>query len=189
MIPGSSADIVTAEAAKLIWGNVARQVGMPNMSASEMCTSIRPVYGIVWNRTIVDNVATKRINDEPARLRNSALPPKDYQRLVAMFLESYHSANSSPSELWAWRLAAERFRLDTTFGWGPVLELCSFLHTKGIWMTWEIFLRNSFICSSKDAPHHSSYGLCGRSRVRWIPTQLPRITSLRTIQLSPGTRR
>ena len=116
-VPAHNADIATAAAASLIWGNVARQIDMPKMPASAMSTAIRPVYGVGWNRTIADKAATRRINDVLARIRNSALPAQEYRRLVAMFLEDYHSANSFPSESWAWRQTAERFRLDPTFGW------------------------------------------------------------------------
>ena len=132
--PVHNADIATAAAANLVWDNVARQVGMPIMSASAMSTAIRPAYGVVWNRTIIDKVATKRINDELSRIRNSALPTQEYRRLGAMFLGAYRSANSFPSELWAWRQTAGRPRLDPTFVWGPILELSALLPTKGIWL-------------------------------------------------------
>ena len=137
-VPPRNADIATDAAANLIWDNVARQIGMPKMSASAMSTAIRPVYGIVWNRTIVDKVDTKRINEELARIRNSALPTQEYRRLVAMFLEAYRSSNSFPSELWAWRQTDGRLRLDSTFGWGPILEMCTFLHTKGIRLPFDL---------------------------------------------------
>ena len=128
-----NADIATAEAAKLIWDSAARQIGMPNLSAPAMASDIRPVYGTVWNRAIIDKVTTSRINQVLARIRNSPLPAQEYHRLVAMFLEASHPSNTSPAELWAWRQTAERFRLGSAFGWDPILELCTFLHTKGIW--------------------------------------------------------
>ena len=115
----------------LIWGNVAHQIGMPNMSASAMSTSIRPVYWVVWNRAIVDNVTTERINDELSRIRNSSLPTQEYPRLVAMFLEAYRPSKSLPEELRACGQTAERSRLDSTFGWGPILEMRTFLRKKG----------------------------------------------------------
>ena len=104
------------------------------MSASAMVAAIRPVYGVAWNRTVVDAIATDRTNRALARIRNSPPPLKGYNCLPAMFLEAYRSDNSFPSELWAWRQTSERFRLDSTFGCGPILKRCPFLHTTGVWL-------------------------------------------------------
>ena len=151
--PVRNADIATDAAAKLIWGNVARQIGMPNMSASAMSTSIRPVYWVVWNRAIIDIGDTKRIIDLLPRIRNSSLPTHEYRRLVAIFRGAYRSANSPPSDLRSWRQTAERFSLYSTFGWGPILEMCASLHTKFMWLPVGMgaFFRNSFMCYSEDS--------------------------------------
>ena len=92
-LPPENADISTAAAAAVILGSVSRQIGTPEMTASATSAAIRPVYGVVRNRTVIDKITTDRINKVLARLRNSALPPTEYHRLTAMLLEAYHSAN------------------------------------------------------------------------------------------------
>ena len=64
-------------------------------------------------------------------IRNSALPAQEYRRLGAMFFEAYRPSNS-PAELWELRQTAERHRLRPTYGRGPNLGMCTFLHAKGI---------------------------------------------------------
>ena len=153
-IPTDNADIATAASATVVLGNLARQIGMPKMGDSSICASISPVYGIVWNRRGIDAIATDRANEVLDRIRNSALRKQEYRRLTAMFLEAYHSANSFPSELREWRQKVARFRLDSTFGRGQIVEMRTFFHKKGICahLIRGVFIRRSLMFYSEDAP-------------------------------------
>ena len=101
-------------------------------SESTLLTDVRPIYGIAWNRAVVNSPTTDRVNKAIARLRNSYFPENGHLRLAAMLKGAFSSAESPPSELRGWRMKYGRFRLELTLGWGAILETVAFLNTKGV---------------------------------------------------------
>ena len=71
-------------------------------------------------------------------LWNSNLPPAEYDRAAQFLKESYGADGVLPPEFSEWRLSAERFRFNTSFGWGAVLEAVTLLSAQGAQSTQEL---------------------------------------------------
>ena len=117
VLPLKNADRATAQAPKLVWNNLARQVNLRRPIRAQMLESVIPVYGIAWDKAVINYLATNRINDIPTLMRRSeAFPKKEYDRLASFMLGAYSAAGSFPPDMMERRTIAERFRLDTSFG-------------------------------------------------------------------------
>ena len=117
VLPLQNADIATAQAATLVRGNLARQVNLRNSARCQLLEAVIPVYGIAWNKAVINHLTTNRINDILALLRRSeVLQKKEYDRLSSFMLGAYATAGSFPPDMMEWRTIAERFRLYTSLG-------------------------------------------------------------------------
>ena len=72
--PAAHSDSASAAAAKVVLGNLERQVGAPNATSVCLTNAIIHVYGVVWNRTANSTVITDPINKIPQHQRNPPYP-------------------------------------------------------------------------------------------------------------------
>ena len=125
-------DKATGEAARVVIANLQKQLGTPGLSAGAHTKLLIPVYGLNWNRNVIRFVATNELNNLFVRLRNSALPKVEYDRLTTFFNRAFAASNLFPPELREWQLLAERFRLSAPNGWSDILAAATFLLSRGI---------------------------------------------------------
>ena len=135
LIPAANADTASAAAAKIILADVIRTTKKEDASAAFLVKAVLPLYGVVWNRAVIAIVTadpTLSINKLLQHLRSSNFPSNEYKRLAAFFKQAFSAAASFPAELYDWKVLAERFRLDSSFGWDALLDSCNFLAATGI---------------------------------------------------------
>ena len=75
-------DSAAADAAALILAILQRQVVDPLAPAGKILQSIRPVYGIDWNRASILHLETETINPILCKMRNSLIPRAEYNRIA-----------------------------------------------------------------------------------------------------------
>ena len=131
-LPVENLDAAVAAAASVVLETMSRQVGQRDISARELSHALIPVYGLTWNRAVINCVAKDSINNLFGRLRNSARPRAEYGRLSAFFKKAYVAACTFPAELGGWRILAERCRLEMSIGWPAILSAATPLAGKGI---------------------------------------------------------
>ena len=133
VLPLKNADSATAQAAALVWNNLARQVNLRRPTRAQLLEAVIPVYGIAWNKAAINHLATNRINDIPTLLRRSEVfPKKECDRLASFMLGAYSAAGSPPPDMLERRTIAERFRPDASFGRDTILDVCTKLAASGI---------------------------------------------------------
>lgn len=130
--PAENYDLAVGAAATLIWANLERVAADPQASTRKLIQSIRPLYGIAWNRAVIIQLKTERMNPLVCKLRNSLLPRTEYNRLATFIKESFSAVGLIPPELLEWRAVAERYRFHTAFGWGPILATLLAFQSQGI---------------------------------------------------------
>ena len=132
-LPLKNADSATAHAATLVWNNLARQVSLRGSTRAQLLEAVIPVYGITWNKAVINHLTTNRINDILTLFRRTELfPRKEYDRMASFMKGGFAAAGSFPPDMLEWRIADERFRLDTSFGWDTILAVCTQLAASGI---------------------------------------------------------
>ena len=135
LIPAANADTASAAAAKIILADVLRVTNREDASAAFLVKAVLPIYGVVWNRAVIAMVTAEpqlSINKLLQRLRSSCFPPGEYKRLATFFKQAFSAAASFPADLLDWKLLAERFRLESSFGWDALLACCNFFAATGI---------------------------------------------------------
>ena len=105
-LPVGNRDAVTAAAVTLILDNLARQISDQMTHANRIVPSIRPVYGIVWNRAVIRMLTTCRIHDMLRMLLHPLLPRPEYGRLAALLKAAFSDAENS----------RRAFRMESIFG-------------------------------------------------------------------------
>ena len=76
VLPPKNADRATAQAANLVWNNLARQVNLRVSTRAQQLEDVIPVYGIAWNKAVINHLATNRIKDFLTLLRRPELLPR-----------------------------------------------------------------------------------------------------------------
>ena len=132
ILPVENLDTAAAAAGKVIMGKLNRQLGQRDISARELSRALIPLYGITWNRAVINLVVKDSINNLFVRLRNSPLPRAEYDRLSTFFKKAYATACSLPPDMVEWRVLAERFRSEMSLGWTVILSAVTSLAGKGI---------------------------------------------------------
>ena len=87
--PVENLDAASASAAKVVLEKMNRQMGHRDISAIELSQSPIPLYGITWNRDVINLVANDSIINLYVRLRNSPLPRAEYDRLSTFYKKAY----------------------------------------------------------------------------------------------------
>ena len=85
VLPLKNADSATSQAAALVWNNLARQVGLLGSTRAQLLEAVIPVFGIAWNKAVINRLTTNRINDILTMLRLSELFPRKEYDLLASF--------------------------------------------------------------------------------------------------------
>ena len=89
--------MVRTDAAKIIWGNLARFASYREVSLAAIRTAVMAVYGVSWNRAVMTAIATNRLNDVLAfAKRYTPLPEREYIRLADFFKESCQASADFP---------------------------------------------------------------------------------------------
>ena len=139
VLPPQNADNATAQAATLVWNNLARQVNLRSSTRAQLLEAVIPLYGIAWSKAAINHLATNRINDVLSLLRRSELfQKKEYDSMTSFMKGAFAAAGSSPPDMLEWRTTAGRFRLDTSFGWGAILAVCTHLADSGISLPFDL---------------------------------------------------
>ena len=76
-----NADTATADAAQIIWDNMACQVNSSTGTAAKLKTAVTAVYGITWGRNVITAVSTDGVCRVLDFLRNSSIPRQEYDPL------------------------------------------------------------------------------------------------------------
>ena len=92
ILPVENLDTAAAAAGKVVMEKLNRQLGQRDISARELPQALIPLYGITWNRAVINLVAKDSINQLFVRLRNSPLPRAEYGRLSSFFKKAYGAA-------------------------------------------------------------------------------------------------
>ena len=133
VLPLKNADSSTAQAATLVRNNLARQLNLRNATSDHLLEAVIPAYAIAWNKAVINHLATNRSNGMLTLLRRSEVfRKKEYGRLSPFMLGAYSAAGSVPPDMLERRTVAERFRLETSFGWDTILAVCTQLAASGI---------------------------------------------------------
>lgn len=118
--------------AKIVWGNLARQIGTRDVAAAALRPAVIAVYGFSGNRAVITTLTTNRINDAIALIRNSTFPARGYGRLASFFRDSYAASTNFPTDLMERRWIAEQRRLGLSFGWDSIPAKAIFPRSQGI---------------------------------------------------------
>ena len=92
ILPIENLDTAASAAGKVISEKLNRQLGERDISARGLSQALIPLYGITWNRTVINLVVKDSVNNLFVRLRNSPLPRTEYDRLSAFFKKAYGAA-------------------------------------------------------------------------------------------------
>lgn len=131
-IPLANIDIATASAAIIIVDNAAKISGDFKASPSTIREAIPPIYGLTWNRTVCSHFEGGRLNAVLAKVRNSALPREEYERLASFWKQAISVVSQYLPEWEEWRVLFERFRLERRYGQRKLCDVITFLLTKSI---------------------------------------------------------
>ena len=91
-----------------------------NATAHSISVGLVPLFGIRWSKKIIIAIKTHRINELLAKVRHSAIPRPDYDRVEDLFKLAFFTPTTFPPEWEEWRTIADRYRLDRRHPW-PVL--------------------------------------------------------------------
>ena len=139
VLPPQNADSATAQAATLVWNNLARQVSLRSSTRAQLLAAVIPVYGVAWNKAVTNHLTTNRSNDILTLLRRAELfPRKEYDLLASFMKGAFAAAGSFPPDMLEWRTIAESFRLGTSFGWDTILAARTQLAASGISLPFDL---------------------------------------------------
>ena len=120
-----------AAAAKLVWGNLARQINSRDATAATLRAAAIAVFGIRWNRSVSTALAANRINDVLDLLkRYIPFLAREYDRLSQFLKDSHAASTVFPPDLFEWRRLAEQLRLELSFGREAILATSVFLNAQ-----------------------------------------------------------
>ena len=83
MIPKDNIDTSAAESAKVLRRNVAQVLENLDPPARSIREASHPLYGMTWARDILAMIGAGKSNRILAKIRNSALPISEYDRLAS----------------------------------------------------------------------------------------------------------
>ena len=95
--PVENLDAAEAAAARVVLGKLNLQLALRDVSARGLSQSPAPLYGVTWNRDVINLVAQDPVNNLFVRLRNSFLPRAEYDRLSTFPMQI--TAPPVPSQL------------------------------------------------------------------------------------------
>ena len=105
-------DIATAEAAKLVLGNLERTLRDTKAPRKLIQLAIIPVFGIRWDAQVIRRLTRNRLCRILCSLRNSKLDPLTYRRVSLLWHSASETNNDFPTAWGPWRVTIERFNLD-----------------------------------------------------------------------------
>ena len=81
VLPLKNAEIATAQAATLVWNNLARQVALRNSTSAQRAQAVILVYMIAWNKAVINHLAANRLNDIRTMMRRPFFPQEGIRPL------------------------------------------------------------------------------------------------------------
>ena len=142
MIPLENRDNAIFEAAKLDCDYARRRVFDEQATARSISLADVPLFGIRWSKTIIVALGRRRdgrrVNQLLAKVRNSAPPRVEYDRMADLFKLDYFSPDDFLPEWEEWRTIADRYRLAIRHSWPVLAAVVSQLISAGITSTVEL---------------------------------------------------
>ena len=142
MIPLGNRDNATLEAANLAFDYAWRRVFDEQAAAQSISLADAPLFGIRWSKKIIAALDrrqnNRRGNQLLAKVRNSALPRIEYDRLGDLFKRAYFAPGDFLPEWEEWRTIADRYRLGRRRSWAILAAVVSQLISAGVNSTLEL---------------------------------------------------
>ena len=117
MLPHPNRDAAVIAAAHLAFGRSWRNAFASDATGRSISVALVPLFGISWGKKITTAVKTYRINELLAKIRNTAAPRVDYDRIAELFKVAFFTPSEFLPEWEEWRTIADRYRLDRRHPW------------------------------------------------------------------------
>ena len=124
-MPHPNHDTAVIAAAHLAFDPAWRNAVDPDATGRIIFVALVPIFGIIWSKKIITGVKTNRINELFAKIRNTAAPRSDCDRLADLFKMAFFTPAVFLPEWEDRRTIADRYRLGRRNPWSTLAAASS----------------------------------------------------------------
>ena len=124
-MPHPNHDTAVIAAAHLAFDHAWRNAFASEATWNSISVALVPLFGISWGEKITTAVKTRRINAILAKIRNTAAPRADYDRLADLFKLAFSTPTDFLPEWEERRTIADRYRLGRRNPWSTLAAAVS----------------------------------------------------------------